>query len=91
MTAMTCSASRAREALVYKVSGCTFTNTGFDGASYQPLWPDGNTAMHPDALPVQQPGDRAHLFEPVRPGRVRGRLAGRSNPAVTLRPVWAAR
>jgi hypothetical protein len=38
------------EALTYKVSGCTYTNTGFDGASYQPLWPDGNWNMHPHPL-----------------------------------------
>ncbi len=37
----------ASEALVYKVTGCSFTNTGFDGASYQKLWPDGNTQDHP--------------------------------------------
>ena len=37
----------AGQALLYKVAGCAYTNTGFDGASYQPLWPDGNTAMHP--------------------------------------------
>jgi hypothetical protein len=35
------------EALRYPVSGCTYTNTGFDGASYQRLWPDGNWAWHP--------------------------------------------
>jgi hypothetical protein len=35
------------EALVYKVTGCSFTNTGFDGASYQKLWPDGNLQDHP--------------------------------------------
>ena len=43
------------EALVYKVSGCTFTNTGFDGASYQRLWPDGNTAQHPTPFQVSSP------------------------------------
>jgi hypothetical protein len=43
------------EALVYKVAGCTFTNTGFDGASYQPLWPDGNTKMHPSPFQFSSP------------------------------------
>jgi hypothetical protein len=43
------------EALVYKVSGCTFTNQGFDGASYQALWPDGNTKMHPTAFQFSSP------------------------------------
>ena len=35
------------EALLIHVNGCTDTNTGFDGLSYQPVWPDGNTAVHP--------------------------------------------
>ena len=43
------------EALVYKVTGCTFTNTGFDGASYQRLWPDGNTKMHPTPFQFSSP------------------------------------
>lgn len=30
-----------------KVTGCIGTNTGFDGVSYQPLWPDGNAYLHP--------------------------------------------
>jgi hypothetical protein len=42
------------EALVYKVSGCTYTNTGFDGASYEPLWPDG-TSVHPTPLLFSSP------------------------------------
>jgi hypothetical protein len=37
----------ASEALLYKVQGCTETNRGFDGVSYTPVWPDGNTALHP--------------------------------------------
>ena len=44
-----------KEALVFKVQGCTFTNTGFDGASYQRLWPDGNTAQHPTPFQVSSP------------------------------------
>ena len=35
------------EALLVHVNGCTDTNTGFDGVSYQRAWPDGNTAVHP--------------------------------------------
>jgi hypothetical protein len=35
------------EALRYHVTGCSYTNTGFDGFSYQPVWPDGNTKLHP--------------------------------------------
>ena len=37
----------ASEALLYRVQGCTETNTGFDGVSYTPVWPDGNTKLHP--------------------------------------------
>jgi hypothetical protein len=43
------------EALVYKVSGCTYTNTGFDGASYQRLWPNGNTRLHPTPFRFSSP------------------------------------
>jgi hypothetical protein len=35
------------QALLVNVNGCTDTNTGFDGISYQRAWPDGNTAIHP--------------------------------------------
>ena len=42
------------EALVYKVNGCTFTNSGFDGASYQRLWPDGRMS-HPTAFQFTSP------------------------------------
>jgi hypothetical protein len=48
------------EALTYKVSGCTYTNTGFDGASYQTLWPDGNTAMHPTPFQFASPTTGKH-------------------------------
>jgi len=44
-----------KEAPVYKVTGCTFTNTGFDGASYQRLWPDGNATMHPTPFQFSSP------------------------------------
>jgi hypothetical protein len=37
----------ASEALLYKVQGCSETNEGFDGVSYTPVWPDGNTKLHP--------------------------------------------
>ncbi|MBV8302183.1 MAG: hypothetical protein JOY68_09715 [Candidatus Dormibacteraeota bacterium] len=43
------------EALTYKVPGCTYTNVGFDGASYQMLWPDGNTKMHPTQFLFSSP------------------------------------
>jgi hypothetical protein len=43
------------EALVYKVAGCTNTNTGFDSASYQRLWPNGNTKIHPTPFKFTSP------------------------------------
>jgi hypothetical protein len=45
----------ANEALLDKVTGCSFTNSGFDGASYQKLWPDGNTTMHPTPFQFSSP------------------------------------
>ena len=36
--------------LLVKVSGCNGTNVpGWDGTSYLPDWPDGNTSLHPTA------------------------------------------
>jgi hypothetical protein len=46
----------ASASLLYRVQGCTETNTGFDGVSYMPVWPDGNTALHP--TPFQFTGAR---------------------------------
>jgi hypothetical protein len=46
----------ASEALLYKVSGCSFDNVpGWDGASYQKLWPDGNTRLHPTPFQFTSP------------------------------------
>ena len=46
----------ASEALTYKVSGCSYTNVpGFDGASYQRLWPNGNTKQHPTPFQFTSP------------------------------------
>jgi hypothetical protein len=39
----------------YPVPGCTFTNSGFDGLDYQPVWPDGNTALHPTPIRFSSP------------------------------------
>ena len=45
----------ASEALRIKVQGCTDTNAGFDGLDYQPVWPDGNTGLHPTSLLFSSP------------------------------------
>jgi hypothetical protein len=41
--------------LLVRVQGCTDTNTGFDGVSYHPVWPDGNTALHPTPVRFTSP------------------------------------
>jgi hypothetical protein len=45
----------ASEALVFKVTGCSYTNTGFDGVDYQKMWPDGNTKLHPSPFRFSSP------------------------------------
>ncbi len=43
------------EALRIAVNGCTDTNSGFDGVSYQRVWPDGNTTLHPQPITFSPP------------------------------------
>jgi hypothetical protein len=46
----------ASASLLVRVSGCNGTNApGFDGTSYLPLWPDGNTKLHPTAQLFSSP------------------------------------
>ena len=45
----------ASEALRIHISGCTDTNIGFDGLTYQRVWPDGNTALHPQPILFSSP------------------------------------
>lgn len=46
----------ASQSTFYQVQGCTDTNDpGFDGVSYQPLWPDGNTNLHPTPIQFSSP------------------------------------
>jgi hypothetical protein len=49
------------EAMLIHINGCTDTNTGFDSLGYQPVWPDGNTSLHPESIlftsPRTGPGD----------------------------------
>jgi hypothetical protein len=37
------------------VSGCAGTDADFDGVPYQPVWPDGNTTLHPTSLLFTSP------------------------------------
>ena len=52
------------EAMRININGCTNTNVGFDSLGYQPVWPDGNTALHPESIlftsPRTGPGDRTN-------------------------------
>ncbi len=43
------------EALRIHINGCTDTNTGFDSLGYQPVWPDGNRALHPQPIQFSSP------------------------------------
>ena len=52
------------EALRIHINGCTLTNSGFDSLGYQPVWPDGNSALHPQPVLFSSPrtgfGDRVN-------------------------------
>lgn len=54
----------ASESLKYKVQGCTETNTGFDGVSYTPVWPDGNTRLHPTPFQFTSAQTGAYFDQP---------------------------
>ncbi len=45
----------ASEAIRIHIAGCTDTNAGFDGLDYQPVWPDGNTRLHPTSFLFSSP------------------------------------
>jgi len=49
----TCSPSSV--SLLVKVTGCQGQNNGFDGSPYQPVWPDGNTTLHPTSVQFTSP------------------------------------
>ncbi len=44
----------ASQSLLVQVSGCTDSNTGFDGVAYKRLWPDGNP-NHPTSILFSSP------------------------------------
>ncbi len=75
----------ASASLLVKVSGCEGTNApGFDGTSYLPDWPDGNTFLHPTRGTVLQPADRPLQPLQLLPGGARDRTRRASR-----RPTWA--
>src|SRR6266516_4551501 len=45
----------ASQSSLDQLQGCTDTNTGFDGVPYQPVWPDGNTVLHPTSILFTSP------------------------------------
>jgi hypothetical protein len=84
----------ASRALLYKVQGCTETNEGFDGVSYAPVWPDGNTRLHPEPFQFtsaltgsnfDQPYDRV-AFEADLPA-VEPTCSTRTGAGCTLIPI----
>lgn len=88
----------ASEALLIHVNGCTDSNTGFDGLGYQPVWPDGDTALHPEPIlftsPRTGPGDSTNYsrvaFEANLP-RIETNTCNRSTGAgCTLIPTTDA-
>jgi hypothetical protein len=51
----------AADSLLVQVSGCNGTNVpGWDGSSYQPDWPDGNTQLHPSPTLFTSPMTGPH-------------------------------
>jgi hypothetical protein len=46
---------RAGQSTNVAINGCIYDNTGFDGYSYQPLWPDGNSALRPTPWTITSP------------------------------------
>ncbi len=48
----------ASASLLVQVTGCVnpaAVNLGFDGTPYQPVWPDGNTKLHPTSILFSSP------------------------------------
>ena len=58
-----------------KIGGCLATNIGYDGASYQRIWPNGSNSR-PSPTIFTSPKTGAELQHPVRPRRLQHRPAG---------------
>jgi hypothetical protein len=82
------------QALAIHVNGCTDTNTGFDNLSYQRVWPDGNTRLHPQPIlfgsPLTGPHDNVNYtrtaFEADLP-RIEGTCDRTTGVGCTLIPT----
>jgi len=82
------------EALRIHINGCTDTNTGFDSLGYQPVWPDGNRALHPQPIQFSSPrtgaGDSVNYsrtaFEADLP-RIEGTCNRSTGAGCTLTPT----
>jgi hypothetical protein len=79
----------ASASLRIPLSGCLGANApGFDGTSYQPLWPDGNTRLHPTSVRFSSPvtGENYDVqynrfaFEADTPRIERSDFGGHCNP-----------
>jgi hypothetical protein len=46
---------KASASTLVPVQGCLDSNVGFDGMSYQNVWPDGNLSLHPTPLQFTSP------------------------------------
>jgi hypothetical protein len=55
----------ASASLLVRVNGCTSGGgqTGFDGTPYQPVWPDGNSQLHPTSVLFSSPRTSGQQFD----------------------------
>lgn len=57
----------ASSSTLIQVNGCGEGSgiTGFDSVPYQPVWPDGNTDLHPTSIQFTSPITRGHQYDRV--------------------------
>lgn len=56
----------AAQSLQLPITGCLDTNTGFDGTSYQDVWPNGDTAHRPTPVLFSSPRTGTGLDQPYQ-------------------------
>ena len=66
---------KAGKSSLVEINGCLNDNTGFDGYSYRPLWPDGNTTLRPTPFRLTSPLTGTNFDHALRPDRIRIRHA----------------